>query len=142
MPKSSDTAKLNSWQFPLVALLAWLVPGAGHFYLGLRKRALLLFIAIELTFFLGLYIGSIRVVDPAQSMFWFVAQILAGLNTIVARLWAMNLPESNEVVLYNWAYYMAVLYTGVAGLLNLLAIFDSVIRAGQSDLDQKPLPAE
>ncbi len=142
MPKSSDTAKLNSWEFPLVALLAWLIPGAGHFYLGQRKRALLLFIAIELTFFSGLYIGTIRAVDPAQSMFWFVAQILAGLNTIVARLWAINLAEANAVVIYDWSYSMAVLYTGIAGLLNLLAIFDSVIRAGHANLDQKPLPAE
>ena len=142
MPKSSDTAKLNSWEFPVVALLAWLVPGAGHFYLGLRKRALLLFIAIELTFFLGLYIGTIRVVDPAQSLFWFVAQIFAGLNTIVARLWAINLADSNTVVIYDWSYYMAVLYTGIAGLLNLLAVFDSVIRAGHANLDQERLPAE
>ena len=143
MPKSSDTAKLNSWEFPLVALLAWLVPGAGHFYLGLRKRALLLFIAIELTYFIGLYIGTIRVVDPAQSMFWFVAQIFAGLNTIVARLWAVShYAKSTPVLIYDWSYSMAVLYTGIAGLLNLLAVFDSVIRAGQASPDQTRLPAD
>jgi len=73
---ASDTAKLKGWEFPLAAVLAWLVPGAGHFYLGLRKRALLLFIAIELTFFIGLYIGTLRIVDPAQSMFWFMARFL------------------------------------------------------------------
>ena len=126
MPESSDNAKLNGWEFPLVALLAWLVPGAGHFYLGLRKRALLLFIAIELTYFIGLYIGTLRVVDPAQSMFWFVAQILVGLNTIVAHLWSTSLPspyaDSTTVLIYDWSYYMAVLYTGIAGLLNLLAV--------------------
>ena len=146
MPESSDTGKLKGWEFPLVAVLAWLVPGAGHFYLGLRKRALLLFIAIELTFFIGLYIGTLRVVDPAQSMLWFVAQIFAGLNTIVAHLWSTTLPRpypgSSIVLIYNWSYYMAVLYTGIAGLLNLLAVFDTVIRAGQANLDQTPLPAD
>jgi hypothetical protein len=142
MSKSSDTAKLSSWEFPVVGLLAWLVPGAGHFYLGLRKRALLLFIAIELTYFIGLYIGTIRVVDPAHSMFWFVAQVFAGLNTIIARLWAVNLANSNTVLNHDWSYSMAVLYTGIAGLLNLLAIFDSVIRAGRANLGQEPLPGD
>ena len=142
MAKSSDTKKLTAGEFPVVALLAWLVPGAGHFYLGLRKRALLLFIAIELAYFIGLYIGTIRVVDPAHSMFWFVAQVFAGLNTIIARLWAVNLANSNTVLNHDWSYSMAVLYTGIAGLLNLLAIFDSVIRAGRANLGQEPLPGD
>ena len=136
---ASDTAKLKGWEFPLAAVLAWLVPGAGHFYLGLRKRALLLFIAIELTFFIGLYIGTLRIVDPAQSMFWFVAQVLAGLNTIVAHLWSTS---SSGPLIRDWSYHMAVLYTGIAGLLNLLAVFDTVIRAGRANVGQAPLPAD
>jgi hypothetical protein len=143
---ASDTAKLKGWEFPLAAVLAWLVPGAGHFYLGLRKRALLLFIAIELTFFIGLYIGTLRIVDPAQSMFWFVAQVLAGLNTIVAHLWSTSLPgpyaEAITPLVRDWSYHMAVLYTGIAGLLNLLAVFDTVIRAGRANVGQAPLPAD
>ncbi len=137
MPESSNSVKIHSREFPLIALLAWLVPGAGHFYLGLRKRALLLFVAIELTFLFGLYIGTLRIVDPAQSMFWFVAQVLAGLNTIVARLWANNAyAEAATPLVRDWSYHMAVLYTGLAGLLNLLAVFDSVIRAGRANADQ------
>ena len=143
---ASDSAKLKGWEFPLAAVLAWLVPGAGHFYLGLRKRALLLFIAIELTFFIGLYIGTLRIVDPAQSMFWFVAQVLAGLNTIVAHLWSTSLSgpyaEATTPLDRDWSYHMAVLYTGIAGLLNLLAVFDTVIRAGRANVGQAPLPAD
>ena len=138
---ASDTAKLKGWEFPLAAVLAWLVPGAGHFYLGLRKRALLLFIAIELTFFIGLYIGTLRIVNPAQSMFWFVAQVLAGLNTIVAHLWSTS-SEATTPLIHDWSYHMAVLYTGIAGLLNLLAVFDTVIRAGRANVGQAPLPAD
>ena len=137
---ASSIHKLKSWEFPFVAVLAWLVPGAGHFYLGLRKRAILLFIAIELTFFIGLYIGSLRIVDPAESMFWFIPQILAGLNTIVARLWSASL--SNTVLIYDSSYCMAVLYTGVAGLLNLLAVLDTLIRAGRANAGQTALPAD
>jgi len=146
MPESSDTAKLKGWEFPLAAILAWLVPGAGHFYLGLRKRAVLLFIAIELTFFIGLYIGTVRIVDPAQSMFWFLAQILTGLNTIIAYLFSTTLPSSypdaTVTVIYDWSYNMAVLYTVVAGLLNLLAVFDTIIRAGRANIEQATSPAD
>ena len=146
MPESSDTTKLKAWEFPLAAILAWLVPGAGHFYLGLRKRAVLLFIAIELTFFIGLYIGTLRIVNPAQSMFWFFAQILTGLNTIIAYLLSTTLPdlypESTVTVIYDWSYYMAVLFTGVAGLLNLLAVFDTIVRAGRANIDQAPSPVD
>ncbi len=138
---ASNATKLKGWEFPLAAVLAWLVPGAGHFYLGLRKRALLLFIAIELTFFIGLYIGTLRIVDPAQSMFWFVAQVLAGLNTIVAHLWSTS-SEATTPLVRNWSYHLAVLYTGIAGLLNLLAVFDTVIRAGRANVGQAPLPAD
>ncbi len=146
MSESSDTPKFKSWEFPLAGILAWLVPGAGHFYLGLRKRAILIFVAIELTFFIGLYIGTLRIVDPAQSLFWFLAQIFAGLNTIIAHLLGTNLPspyaDASTALVYDWSYYMAVLYTGVAGLLNLLAIFDTLIRAGRANLGQAPLPPD
>jgi len=146
MPEPSDTSKLKGWEFPLAAVLAWLVPGAGHFYLGLRKRGLLLFIFIELTFFMGLYIGTLRIVKPAESMFWFLAQIFAGLNTIVAHLWSTTLPRpyagASTLLVRDWSYYMAVLYTGIAGLLNLLTVFDSVIRAGRANVGQAPLPAD
>lgn len=146
MPESSNTAKLKGWEFPLVAILAWLVPGAGHFYLGLRKRALLLFIAIELTFFIGLYIGTVRIVNPSHSMFWFLAQILTGLNTIIAYLFSTNLPDlypgTKITAIYDWSYNMAVLYTVAAGLLNLLAVFDTIIRAGQTNIDQTTSAAD
>ncbi len=98
---------------------------------------------IELTFFIGLYIGTLRIVDPAQSMYWFLAQIFAGLNTIVAHLWSTSsYAEVTSPLIRDWSYYMAVLYTGIAGLLNLLAVFDTVIRAGRANVGQAPLPAD
>ena len=78
--------------------------------------------------------------DPAQSLLWFLAQVFTGLNTIVARFWAVRL--DNIALIRDWPYYMGVLYTGVAGLLNLLAIFDVVIRAGRANIGQAPLPPD
>lgn len=60
----------------LVGLLAWIVPGAGHLALKKAKHALIIFVTIVLTFFLGLNIGSIGIIDPIGSKPWYVAQIM------------------------------------------------------------------
>jgi hypothetical protein len=46
----------------LAAFLAWLLPGAGHFYQGRHGKGLLFFVSIVGTFAYGLYIGHGRVV--------------------------------------------------------------------------------
>lgn len=146
MAQRSAATRFKSSEFILAGLLAWLIPGAGHFYLGLRKRALVLFVTIEVTFFIGLYIGTVRIVDPAQSMFWFFAQIFAGANTIISHLWvvALGSPRTDPSLLLvrDWSYHIGILYTAVAGLLNLLAVFDTVIRAGRAQVGEAPLPAD
>ena len=111
--------------------------------MGLRKRAILLFVCIEVTFFFGLYIGTVRIVDPSGNFLWFFAQIFAGLNTIVSHLWSARLvKEQATYLIRDYSYYMAVLYTGIAGLMNLLAIFDTIIRAGRANSGQVPLPTD
>ena len=146
MTKHPTSTKFNASELLVAGLLAWLIPGAGHFYLGLRKRAALLFVCIEVSFIIGLYIGTVRIIDPGRNLLWFSAQIFAGLNTIVAHMWASHLaspyPGSSEMLVRDWSYSMGVLYTGVAGLLNLLAVFDTVIRAGRANTGQVPLPAD
>ncbi|MHC4569227.1 MAG: DUF6677 family protein, partial [Planctomycetota bacterium] len=46
---------------PIVGLLAWLVPGAGHLLLGKNRHAIVIFVTVVLTLGAGLYIGSIGV---------------------------------------------------------------------------------
>jgi hypothetical protein len=46
----------------LAALLAWLIPGLGHWYQGRRHKAVLFFVCILGTFIYGLYLGEGRVV--------------------------------------------------------------------------------
>jgi len=60
----------------VVGLLAWLVPGAGHFVLKEKKRAIIIFATIVLTFCVGIYAGSIGVIDPVGAWWWYVAQIM------------------------------------------------------------------
>lgn len=46
----------------VAAFLAWLLPGAGHFYQGRNGKGVLFFVSIVGTFIYGLYIGQGRVV--------------------------------------------------------------------------------
>lgn len=48
---------------PLVALVGWLLPGAGYLLLGQRGRGLIVGISILMLFVLGLLIAGVRVLD-------------------------------------------------------------------------------
>jgi hypothetical protein len=58
----SQRSSAASWP-PLVALVGWLVPGAGYWLLGQRWRALVVGITVLVLYLLGLLIGGIRVID-------------------------------------------------------------------------------
>src|SRR3989304_7422094 len=61
MPRYS---KENHAMFLLiVGFLAWLIPGAGHFVIKERNRAIIIFATVVLTLCTGLCIGSIGVIE-------------------------------------------------------------------------------
>ena len=39
----------------IVGLLAWAIPGAGHFLIKERQRAVIIFVTITATFLVGIY---------------------------------------------------------------------------------------
>ena len=41
----------------IVGLAAWIIPGAGHFLIRERKRAVIIFVTITALFLTGIYIG-------------------------------------------------------------------------------------
>ena len=108
-----------------VALLSWLVPGAGHFLLKERKRSVIIFVTIAATFCIGLFIGSIAVIDPVSAKPWYFAQILA--SPFVAVLG--HLTAAGNRVVYGWTNEIGQIYTSTAGLLNLLCIVNAVYLA-------------
>ncbi|HOF18679.1 MAG TPA: hypothetical protein PK082_07195 [Phycisphaerae bacterium] len=133
---------------PLLALfIAWLVPGAGHVYLGRTLRGLVIFVTISATFWAGLAVGGVMTVDSQNERWWFVAEMFTGIHGLVAwhqsksftdRLAAdkgpvENLDEWNALLNAEGVYLpyptdnVARAYAGVAGLLNLLCVFDAVI---------------
>lgn len=125
----------------LAALLAWLLPGLGHWYLGYRDRAVIIFASIVVTFWGGVALGGVRSTFNVQENGpWLAAQLCTGPQALVGLMWAKSLPRPQPVVgtvgapvdRYEASYPsadIAVVYSGVAGLLNLLVIIDALARS-------------
>ncbi len=73
-PEPSSPAPLQ----PIAAVLAWVLPGAGHFFLGHTRRALMIFAGIFGLFAGGLFIGGVDCIDRKEDFFWFLGQSLTG----------------------------------------------------------------
>lgn len=163
MGKSSKANPL----MPLVAgLLAWLVPGAGHVYVRRTLRGVILCICINGLFWAGMAVGGVFTVEPVRQRWWFVAQICTGGSAAAA--WYRQQQVHKDVVVKadelaaktpgglsaDEAYTEVLLadelslnypsntvaraYSGVAGMLNVLAIFDAVLLAAMGRLGEPP----
>jgi len=120
------SSKENYFLFLLiVGLLAWLIPGAGHFVLKEKKRAIIIFATIVLTFCVGLYVGSIGVIDPVGAKPWYVAQIM---NSPMVAVLGHHTAGGGFPV-YGRPNEIGQIYTSIAGLLNLLCIVNAVYLA-------------
>ena len=159
-------AKKDSKPLPyLAAILAWLVPGAGHIYIGRRTRGIIIFVTIAATFWTGVAFGGVMTVDYQNQRWWFAAEMCAGMHGLVA--WyrqhmkyddmlnqmlsddefqqeRADCQTRSELILLRRAYMdkvrqesgvalvaptetVARAYAGVAGLLNVMCIFDAMI---------------
>jgi hypothetical protein len=116
-------------------LLAWVVPGAGHFFLGHRGLAWVFFAAITFPYVTGAALGGIKTsINPRDNQWLFLAELGVGSYTMVGWAASRALPDRPEYISYYPANDVAQIYLAVAGLLNLLAILDAVARAQSGGL--------
>lgn len=147
----------------LAALLAWLIPGLGHFYQGRTAKGMLFFVAIMATFVYGLYLGGspavgwgrvVYIAWNAEEHRWhYFCQLGMGLPALPALIQAsrasadkptwwggfmapprlteepghhLDRPTESTLHLHlNRFFELGTVFTMVAGLLNILAIFDA-----------------
>jgi hypothetical protein len=131
----------------LAALLAWLWPGAGHLYQRRTAKGLLFMVCILSTYFFGLALGEGKVVyaswNQTDRRWQYPLQIGVGLPALPAIVQSMAqrrgaalfggimAPPRDQNELSEWHYRLnqrfelGTLYTMVAGLLNILAIWDA-----------------
>jgi len=116
----------------VVGLAAWAIPGAGHLLIKERGRAIIIFVTITATFLIGLYVGSIRVIDPIGARPWYMAQMLTspavGLIGHASQT-ATTRERGRRDVSYGRPNDMGQIYTSVAGLLNLFSVLSAVYMA-------------
>jgi len=107
----------------LAMFLAYLVPGAGHLYLGRRARAITFFCIVVLMFVIGVAIdGDLYTLEHSGGA---LLRILASLGSIGAGLlyWiAAGMGVHGDVTSITFEHGTA--FTITAGLMNLLLMLD------------------
>jgi hypothetical protein len=130
---------------PGLLLLAWLVPGLGHWILGRRRRALVFSLAVCCAFATGILIDG-EVGYPRQdSPFSWLATLAcsgSGILYIARMIWLngfdllssfpFDLQGGGDTMAAGFAYGNTFFYT--SGLMNLLTVLDvSDIFRGEKD---------
>lgn len=130
----SQSSTSPRWHFA-AAIAAWLVPGLGHWMIGQRQRGLILLVSIGFLWIGGFFIGGVSVFDRREHPIWFMGQMILA-PSIVAEGWHRHLqgpdaqparPDAADIAYepsYGHINEQGVLYTALAGMLNLLAIMD------------------
>lgn len=144
----ADGEPLDLRNRELAAFLAWLMPGAGHFYQRRYLKSAIFFIAIMSTFILGMLVGGGRCVyaswNRIENRWQYVLQAGIGLPAMPAAYQSYRIsnglqpgmngfmaPPTSVADLSRWneetssGFDMGTLYTMIAGLLNILVIFDA-----------------
>ncbi len=141
---------------PLAGFAAFVLPGLGHVLLGQFRRGILVCIGVLGLFFAGLFVGGIDAVDSQEDSLWYIAQVPTGLVTLGTNYIHQNsykgidpsmhaarrMPYPGESInekgiivsggnppaqrSLGRVHEMGILFTAVAGLLNVLAIIDAM----------------
>ena len=105
-------------------LLAYLVPGAGHLYLGKRARAATFFAVITLMFVIGVSIdGDLYMLGHTGGSLLRLLAALGSLGAGVIYWIAAWMGVHGDVTSITFEHGTA--FTITAGLMNLLLILDA-----------------
>lgn len=111
-------------QASLLLAAAWLVPGAGHLWLGRTRKGIIFLVTLTLMFTLGLWIEGrlfpFQFSDPLVVLAAF-ADIGIGLPYFLARLLGTG---DGVVTAITFEYGNAFII--VAGLMNMLVMLDAL----------------
>jgi hypothetical protein len=121
---SSEAAAVRTRSPWLVMVLAWLIPGLGHFLLGRRRTALAFAAIVVVTFLAGTsFQGRLYSVEPGQPLTILATFAVygSGILNLAARLLSDN--PGGSILSPTYEYGCAYLLT--AGLMNLLLVLDT-----------------
>ena len=148
---SDNPIEIDLRQPGLAALWAWLWPGAGHLYQRRYAKGILFMVCILSTYFSGLAMGGGHVVYASwnrnEKRWQYFCQLGVGLPALPAVIQNRRRTAGKEVLfggimappvvtpyeneLSQWhrkfhLYFdLGTLYTMIAGLLNVLVVYDA-----------------
>lgn len=119
---AADRAQATSNPY-LISAVAWLVPGAGHLWLGRTQKGLIFLVALPLMFATGLWLdGRLFPFQPSEPLVALAAfaDIGIGIPYFIAK--ALRAGAGNVVAA---TYEYGNTFIIVAGLLNMLVVLDT-----------------
>lgn len=112
--KKHDAATLT-----IAAIFAWLLPGAGHWCLGERKKGVAFFLILSLTYLMGLWLADFRQIQ-CDERFYVQIGSFGSAATLVMNAFVITdqtYPANHHPPLW---YAPGMVYMCVVGLLNIL----------------------
>jgi uncharacterized protein DUF6677 len=128
MPTKSTTADparaaAEPGTLVLLCLAAWIVPGAGHLWMGRRQKGLVFLLALPAMFALGLLLhGRIFPFELSEPLVGLAAIANVGLG---APWFIARMLEAGGGIVTSSTYEYGNCFLIVAGLLNFLVIIDA-----------------
>ncbi|PYQ56389.1 MAG: hypothetical protein DMF58_20910 [Acidobacteria bacterium] len=105
-------------------VLAYLIPGAGHLYLGKRARAITFFVIVVLMFAIGLAIdGDLYTLTHSGGSLLRLLAALGSMGSGALYFIAAGMGAHGDVTSITYEHGTA--FTITAGLMNLLLMLDS-----------------
>ena len=127
-----DGEPTSPWHV-IAAIAGWLVPGLGHWLIGDKPRGVILLIAILGLWLAGSLIGGLSVFDHKEHRMWFLGQMLIAPSLAMDYTRGQMVERHGEPTpgndtgfspAYARTHEQGLLYTSLAGLLNLLVMID------------------
>ena len=107
----------------LICAAAWVVPGAGHLWLGRVQKGLTFLVALPMMFAIGLWLeGQLFPFELGQPLVVLAAFADIGIGVPYFAAKAMGI-GAGRVIAQSFEYGNAFLI--VAGLLNMLVVLDA-----------------
>jgi hypothetical protein len=108
---------------PLICITAWIIPGAGHLWLGRRQKGLVFLVILPLMFALGLLLnGRLFPFELSQPLVCLAAFATLGNGVPYFIATALDL-GAGVVTAASYEYGNTFLI--VSGLLNMLVVLDA-----------------
>lgn len=111
--------------------LAWFCPGAGHYLLGKKFRAVLFFVTVGFFFWLAIYLKA-YITFPGDSeepfaLFKFLGALGSGVHFLITLILGQGMGDQTVIQQLKAAFTNefgnTFLYT--AGIINILTVVDA-----------------